>query len=365
MTSDAASVLARGSAGPIRTRSTTSAIRSRPPWTLTTARFICTCSTPSDPLIQAYQRLFPDLFAPASAMPADLRAHTRAPEDLFRIQAEIYRTYHMRDPDSFYNRADLWDLATSSQSQTAADGGTQSVAPVYMVLTLPGESKPEFVLTIPFTPRNKQNLIALMVTRCDGPHLGEIQFLELPKQEIINGPLQIDALVNQDQVISKDLTLWGQQGSQVLRPPILTLPIDNTFLYVEPIFIQAKQARMPQLQKVVLAVGDTLVYEDTYEKALASSGGGAAWPSSARSRGYHRGRGYSGTGARGSAVERCSDAPGPDPRPPGALQAALRARQAGRGRQGARSHRAVRRKVRVLGAPDGQGGLRRSFQSRS
>lgn len=225
---------------------------------------------PADPLIQAYQRLFPDLFAPASAMPADLRAHTRAPEDLFRLQAEIYRTYHMRDPDSFYNRADLWDLATSSQSQTAANGATASVAPVYMVLTLPGESQPEFVLTIPFTPRNKQNLIALMITRCDGPHLGEILFYELPKQEIIKGPLQIAALVNQDQVISKDITLWGQLGSEVLMPPILTLPIDNTFLYVEPIFIQAKQARMPQLTKVVLAVGDTLVYEDTYEKALAS-----------------------------------------------------------------------------------------------
>ncbi len=225
---------------------------------------------PTDPLIQAYQRLFPDLFAAASAMPSDLRAHTRAPEDLFRIQAEIYRTYHMRDPDSFYNRADLWDLATSSQSQTSNGGGTQSVAPVFMVLTLPGETQPEFVLTIPFTPRNKQNLIALMVTRCDGPHLGEILFLELPKQEIIKGPLQIAALVNQDQVISKDITLWGQLGSEVLMPPILTIPIDHTFLYVEPIFIQAKQARMPQLQKVTLAVGDTLVYEDTYEKALAS-----------------------------------------------------------------------------------------------
>lgn len=223
---------------------------------------------PTDPLIQAYQRLFPNLFLPAAEMPADLRAHTRAPEDLFRVQAEIYRTYHMRDPESFYNRADLWDLAGSAQSQSG--GNTQSVAPVYMVLTLPGESQPEFVLTISYTPRNKQNLIAMMVTRCDGPHLGEILYLELPKQEIIDGPLQIDALINQDQTISKDLTLWSQQGSQVLRPPILTIPIDNTFLYVEPMFLQAVQARMPQLQKVVLAVGNTLVYEDTYEKALAS-----------------------------------------------------------------------------------------------
>jgi hypothetical protein len=109
-----------------------------------------------------------------------------------------------------------------------------------------------------------------MVARCDGDHLGEVVFLELPKQEIISGPLQVDALVNQDQVISKDLTLWGQQGSQVLRPPILVLPIDQTFLYVAPIFIQAKEARMPQLQKVALAMGSTLVYEDSYEKALAS-----------------------------------------------------------------------------------------------
>jgi uncharacterized membrane protein (UPF0182 family) len=222
-----------------------------------------------DPLIQTYQRLFPDLFLPASSMPADLRAHTRSPEGLFRIQAEVYRTYHMRDPESFYNRAELWDLATSAQAQ-GGGGGTLSVTPVYMVMTLPGEAAPEFVLTISYTPRGKQNLIALMVARCDGEHLGEVVFLELPKQEIISGPLQIDALLNQDQIISKDLTLWGQQGSQVLRPPILVLPIDHTFLYVAPLFLQANQARMPQLQKVVLATGNTLVYEDTYEKALAS-----------------------------------------------------------------------------------------------
>jgi hypothetical protein len=221
---------------------------------------------PEDPLIRAYQRLFPDLFTAFSEMPADLRAHTRSPEGLFRIQAEMYRTYHMREPESFYNRADLWDLATSSQGS----GGAQTVTPTYMIATLPGESQPEFLLTIPFTPRNKQNLIGLMVARCDGAHLGEIVFLQLPKQEIIKGPLQIEALVNQDQVISKDLTLWGQQGSTVLRPPILTLPIDQTFLFVAPIYIQANEARMPQLRKVVLAVGNTLAYEDTYEKALAS-----------------------------------------------------------------------------------------------
>jgi len=218
-----------------------------------------------DPLIRAYQKLFPTLFTPMEQMPAGLRSHTRAPEILFRAQAEIYRTYHMRNPELYYNRADLWDLATYTTGQ---GNSAQAVPPTYMVATLPGETKPEFLLTTPFTPRNKQNLIGMMVTRCDGDHLGEVIFLQLPKQEIIRGPLQIDALINQDQVISKDLTLWNQQGSQVVRPQILTLPIDNTFLYVAPIFIQAAEARMPQLRKVALAVGSTLVYQDTYEQAL-------------------------------------------------------------------------------------------------
>ena len=184
---------------------------------------------------------------------------------MFRVQAEMYRTYHMRDPESFYNRADLWDLATYTQGQ---GGAVQTVAPTYMILTMPGETAPEFVLMTPFTPRSKQNLIGLMVTRCDGPHLGEIFYLQLPKQEIIPGPLQIDALINQDQVISKDLSLWNQQGSTVLRSQILTLPLDQTFLFVAPIYLQATQARMPQLQKVALAVGSTVVYQDTYENAL-------------------------------------------------------------------------------------------------
>jgi hypothetical protein len=195
-----------------------------------------------------------------------VRKHTRFPELLFRVQAELYRTYHMRVPDSFYNRADLWDLATSTSGQ---NGTPQSVTPTYLVATLPGESKPEFLLTIPYTPHNKQNLIGLMVARCDGEHMGEIVFLQLPKQEIIKGPLQIEALINQNPVISKDLSLWNQQGSQVLRGQIQVLPIDNTLLYVAPIYIQAAQARMPQLEKVVLAAGDELVYADTYKAALS------------------------------------------------------------------------------------------------
>jgi hypothetical protein len=220
-----------------------------------------------DPLIRAYQQLFPNLFTPASAMPAGLRAHARAPEMLFRAQAEIYRTYHMRDPESYYNRADLWDLATFT---TGSQGQPEPVPPNYLVAELPGEKVPEFLLMIQFTPRNKQNLIGVMAARCDGEHLGELVYLQLPKQEVIQGPLQVEALINQDQNISKDLTLWNQQGSQVLRSQILTLPIDQTFLYVAPIYIQAAQARMPQLKKIALVRGSTLIYADTYEQALAA-----------------------------------------------------------------------------------------------
>ncbi len=220
----------------------------------------------SDPLIAAYRNLFPALFKRESEMPADLRAHARAPETLFRTQAEIYRVYHMREPASYYNRADLWDLATYTTGQ---GGNPQTVPPTYMIAKIPGEPEPEYLLTIPFTPRGKRNLIGMMVARCDGPTLGEIVFLQLPKQEIIPGPMQVEALINQDQTISKDLTLWNQQGSQVLRNQILILPIDNTFLYVAPIFLQAPQARMPQLKKIALVVGNTLVYADNYEQALA------------------------------------------------------------------------------------------------
>ncbi|MDQ6758961.1 MAG: UPF0182 family protein, partial [Acidobacteriota bacterium] len=221
---------------------------------------------PSDPLISAYSSLFPKLFQPASAMPADLREHVRYPELIFRAQMEIYRSFHMRDPETFYNKSDAWDIPkfTSGQGTTP-----EPVAPTYFVGTLPGETKPEFLLMVPFSPRNRDNLIGLMMARCDGEHLGEKVVLLLSKQEIILGPMQVEARINQDQNISKDLTLWNQQGSQVLRGQMLVLPIDNTFLYVEPIYLQASQARMPQLKKVALAVGNTLIYTDTYEQALA------------------------------------------------------------------------------------------------
>ena len=230
---------------------------------------------PEDPLIGAYQRLFPRLFRPESEMPADLRAHVRYPEVLFSAQAEIYRTYHMLDPQTFYNKEDLWDLARHASGQ---NGGSEPVTPTYIVAALPGETQAEFLLMTPFTPRGKDNLIGLMAARCDGDHLGQIVVLLLSKQELIFGPMQIAARINQDQTISKDLSLWNQQGSQVLRGQTLVLPVGNTFLYVDPIYIQATQAKMPQLKKVVLAVGNRLIYTDTYEEALAQLAGANPQP---------------------------------------------------------------------------------------
>ena len=227
---------------------------------------------PGDPIIRAYEALFPALFHAASEMPADLRRHARYPETLFRVEAEIYRTYHMLDPQAFYNKEDVWDLARYTAAQ---QGQPEPVSPTYVMASLPDEDQPEFLLLLPFTPRNKDNMIGLMLARCDGEHLGEVVVLQLSKQELIFGPAQIAARINQDQTISKDLTLWNQQGSQVLRAQTLVLPVDSTFLYVDPIYIQATEARMPQLKKVVLAVGNRLIYTDTYEQAIAQLSGGA------------------------------------------------------------------------------------------
>ena len=230
---------------------------------------------PDDPLIGAYRQLFPKLFHAEAEMPADLRAHARYPEILFQVQAEIYRTYHMMDPQTFYNKEDLWDLARHTSGQ---NNGSEPVTPTYVVAALPGDTQAEFLLLTPFTPRGKDNLIGLMAARCDGAHLGEIEVLLLSKQELIFGPMQIAARINQDQTISKDLTLWNQQGSQVLRGQTLVLPVGNTFLYVDPIYIQATQAKMPQLKKVVLAAGNRLIYADTYDEALAQLTGSNPQP---------------------------------------------------------------------------------------
>jgi uncharacterized membrane protein (UPF0182 family) len=227
---------------------------------------------PEDPIIQAYMNLFPSLFRPASEMPADLRRHARYPEVLFRTQAEAYRTLHMRDPQVFYNKEDVWEIARSLYGQS---GKPEPMTPTYVVATLPGEKQPEFLLMLPFAPRGKDNLIGWMAARCDGDKLGELIFFQLSKQQLVFGPMQIESRIDQDQNISKDLSLWNQQGSRVLRGNMIALPIGDAFLYVESIYIQAVEARMPQLKKVVLAMGNRLIYRDSFDQALNELTAGA------------------------------------------------------------------------------------------
>ena len=156
-------------------------------------------------------------------MPADLRRHARYPEAMFRTQAEAYRIFHMRDPQVFYNKEDIWEIARDLFGQS---GQPEPVAPTYVVATLPGEKNPEYLLILPFTPRGKDNLIGWMAARCDGDQLGKLVFYQLPKQQLMYGPMQIESRIDQDQNISKDLTLWNQQGSRVLRGNIIALPGD-------------------------------------------------------------------------------------------------------------------------------------------
>lgn len=219
-----------------------------------------------DPILAAYRAVFPNLFLPRTAMPASLEAHIRYPQQLFDAQAEIYRLYHMQDPQVFYNKEDQWDIAR----QVVAQEETQATKPYYVMLRLPGDAQAEFVLLAPFTSHSRDNLIAWVAARCDPQHYGQLIFYRLPKEELIYGPLQIESRVDQDRNISKDLSLWNQQGSRVIRATTLVLPVDGTFLYVEPIYIQAPQAKLPELKKVVLAVGNRLVYSDDLATAIAT-----------------------------------------------------------------------------------------------
>jgi hypothetical protein len=172
----------------------------------------------------------------------------------------------MRDAQVFYNKEDVWEIARNLYGQS---GQPEPMQPTYVVATLPGEKQPEFLLILPFSPRGKDNLIGWMAARSDGDHLGELIYFQLSKQQLMYGPMQIESRIDQDQNISKDLTLWNQQGSHVLRGNIIALPVTGGFLYVESIYIQASEARMPQLKKVVLAMGDRLIYRDTFDQALA------------------------------------------------------------------------------------------------
>jgi len=218
---------------------------------------------PGDPLIQAYRRIFPELFKPQEEMPADLKQHIRYPEDLFTIQAEMYAIYHMGDPQVFYNKEDLWEIAKETYI-----GNVQRVLPYYVIMRLPDEDREEFIQMVPFTPTRKNNMIAWMAGRCDGENYGKLLVFKFPKERLIYGPMQIEARIDQDREISAQLTLWGQLGSRVIRGNLLVIPFENSLLYVEPLYLQAEQSQMPELKQIIVAIGDRLAWGRTLEEAL-------------------------------------------------------------------------------------------------
>ena len=220
---------------------------------------------PDDPLVKSYMGIFPQLFTPMSQMPGWVRAHLRYPEDLFRIQSRLYQTYHMRDVNVFYNKEDLWQIPNET-----LEGSTQPVEPYYIILKLPGETESEFVLIQPFTPNNKDNLIAWLAGRSDGENYGQLITYRFPKQELIFGPLQIEGRIDQNPEISSQITLWDQGGSEVIRGNLLVLPIENSLLYVEPLYLRAENGQIPELKRVILASGDRIVMEETLAEAIVS-----------------------------------------------------------------------------------------------
>jgi uncharacterized membrane protein (UPF0182 family) len=228
-----------------------------------------------DPILAAYRRIFPDLFKDASTMPADLRRHVRYPELLLKVQAEVYGLYHMTDPEAFYNREDLWTVATEVGLGEGGAQITQAMQPNFVMMKLPGESGEEFAEILPFTPANRNNLIGWIAGRSDGAAYGTSIVYNFPKTRLVDGPLQIEARIDQNAQLSGQLTLWNQQGSHVRRGALLVIPIGKALLYAEPIYLQADRSPMPELRLVVLALQDRLAYGPTFESALASLFGGS------------------------------------------------------------------------------------------
>jgi uncharacterized membrane protein (UPF0182 family) len=219
---------------------------------------------PADPLVQAYSRVFPGLLRPLAEMPPALLAHIRYPVDLFTLQARVYATFHMRDPRVFYNREDVWAIPNELL------GGTpQPLEPYYVNLRLDPAVGEEFALILPFTPRGKDNMVAWMAARSDPPNYGRLLVYRFPKDRTVFGPMQIEARINQDPTISSQLTLWNQQGSQVIRGNLLVVPIADALLYIEPLYLQAEGSALPELKRVIVSYGTRIAMEPTLDDALA------------------------------------------------------------------------------------------------
>ncbi|MCC3144820.1 UPF0182 family protein [Halanaerobium sp. Z-7514] len=216
-----------------------------------------------DPIVMTYDKIFSDLFTPFEEMPDSLRAHLRYPQDIFEIQSNIYATYHMRDPVVFYNREDLWDIPREHYAGTNID-----MEPYYIMNNLPGEDSAEFILMTPFTPANRNNMVAWMAARMDGENYGELFAYQFPKDQLVYGPSQIESRIDQESEISQLLSLWDQRGSNVIRGNLLVIPINNNILYVEPVFLQSDSDALPELRRVIVAYKDRIIMRDNLTNAL-------------------------------------------------------------------------------------------------
>jgi uncharacterized membrane protein (UPF0182 family) len=228
-----------------------------------------------DPIIATYRRIFPTLFKDAAIMPPGLRNHMRYPELLLKLQAEVYGLYHMTDAGAFYNREDLWTVATEVGMSEGGQQVTQTMEPNFVLMKLPGETGVEFVEILPFTPANRNNLIGWIAGRSDGAQYGTSVVYNFPKTRLVDGPLQIEARIDQNAQLSGQLTLWNQQGSHVRRGALLVIPSGRALLYAEPIYLQAERSPMPELRLVVLALQDRLAYGPTFDSAMEALFGGA------------------------------------------------------------------------------------------
>lgn len=219
---------------------------------------------PSDPIAQTVNRMFPGLLQPLDVMPEDLRTRLRYPQEIFALQANMFATYHMLNPAVFYNREDQWEVPVFD-----VGGQSQVMQPYYTIMKLPGEAGPEFIQMLPFTPRQKDNLAAWMVARSDGDNYGHLAVFQFPKQTVIFGPKQVAARISQDQVIAPQITLWNQQGSEVIQGTLLVIPIEESLIYIRPLYLKATGSSIPELKRVIVAYQDQIVMEETLDEALA------------------------------------------------------------------------------------------------
>ncbi len=226
---------------------------------------------PNDPIIETYARIFEGLFRPIDDMPADLRAHVRVPSDLFRIQTGLYTTYHMDEPDNFYAREDQWQIPNLTQSDAAASGDAFLR---HIVMRLPGETQEEYITMTPFTPRQKDNLAAWIVARSDGEHYGQLIAYRFPRQSLVFGPTQIVNRINQDTEISRQISLWDQRGSEVIRGNLLVIPIEESLIFIQAIYLRAEGGRIPELKRVIVAYQNQVVMEETLAQGMALLFGG-------------------------------------------------------------------------------------------